>query len=88
MLICFNMLLRNALRGFMSFYNRFYTIGWGGRSICSFAAAKVQKKIDIYKFFSYKRTDFAFWWGNVKKTRSWRLRVGEYVVTNCDYMII
>ena len=36
----------------ISIRDRFYTIGWSGISICSFAAAKVQKKIDIYKFLS------------------------------------
>ena len=59
MLICFNMLLRNALRGFMSFYNRFYTIGWGGRSICSFAAAKIQLFFEICKFIYENRQKYA-----------------------------
>jgi len=47
-LICY----RTTLRAVLCLCCRFYTIGWGGRSICSFAAAKVQKKFDIHKFLA------------------------------------
>ena len=42
------MLLRNALRSYMS-SNRFYAVDNSSRAVCNFAAAKVQKFSDIYK---------------------------------------
>lgn len=45
------MLLRNALRSYMS-CNRFYAVDNSSRAICSFAAAKVRKNFDICKFFA------------------------------------
>ena len=45
-LICY----RTTLRAVLCLCCRFYTIGWGGRSICSFAAAKVQQRFGLCKF--------------------------------------